>query len=189
MTIKHHPTHLFLQTLQEHIVNAHLSGSLALQMQGYNTGKEAGDIDIYLEPSTEFKAEKVIKDAANAVWQKLDKDVFSRMVQLANVKEYLDDEFVRESFHFYYKTKVSDMLKSIKIDFFCSRAIDGSVDYLALNGSTSSYAIEDGEKFKIRTLNAIDIIKFKVQHAMNGEGHWSERKQQVDLVRFFANLI
>lgn len=187
MILKHHPTHLFLQTLQESVFGSHLSGSLALQMQGYNTGKEAGDIDVYLEPSTEFKAEKVIKDAANAVWENLDKDLFTIKVRLVRDDEYLDDEFVRISYNFSYMEK--NTAKRLKVDFFCSRAIDGSVDYLALNGDTSIYNIEDGEKFEIRTLDAIDIINFKVQHAMNDQGHWSERKQQVDLVRFFANLI
>lgn len=188
MILKHHPTHLFLQTLQECTINSHLSGSLALQMQGYNTGKEAGDIDVYLEPSTEFKEEKVIKDAANAVWENLDKDVFIKKIQLIRDDEYLDDEFMRMSFRFEYKTE-SQIYSDLKVDFFCAVVTDESVDYLALNGSTSSYTIEDGEKFKIRTLSAIDIIKFKVQHAMNDQGHWSEKKQVVDLVRFFANLI
>lgn len=171
---------------------SHLSGSLALQMQGYNTGKEAGDIDVYLEPSTQVKAETVIKNAADAIWENLDKDVFVSKSFLVRDDEYLDDEFVRLSFNFNYSKRVSESLKAtgvMKVDFFCAAVTDSSVDYLAENGSTSSYTIEDGEKFKIRTLDAIDIIKFKVQHAMNGEGHWSEKKQQVDLVRFFANLI
>lgn len=183
-TVVHHPTHLLLQSL---IPTAYLSGSLALKIRGYDSAREVGDIDVYLMPSSEIQAAKVIKNSAAAIWDKLDKDVFVRMVELAKDEEYLDDEFVRLSFSFKYK--VGELIKDLKVDFFCAAVTDDSVDYLSVNGSASSYKIEDGEKFNVPTLSAVDIIKFKVQHAMNGEGHWSERKQAADLVRFFAEFI
>lgn len=187
LTIKHHPTHLFLQSLQENCPSAYLSGSLALQMNGYKSAKEANDIDVYIESPSGDKPNNVIKLAALAIYLKLDKDVFISLTELVRDDEYLDDEFFRVSYSF--KFKDGNLTKDIKVDFFCAVVSYEFVEYLTDDAEMSSYKIEDGEEFCVRALNSVNIIKFKVQHAMNNEGHWSERKQAADLVRFFSNLI
>jgi hypothetical protein len=181
------PTELqmqFLKIISEFAENnVYLSGSLALQMQQWNTGRLFSDIDLFIPFRNGIPPHNRLSSIIKLVREKLPEYKLFKVEH----DDYLDDDYVRHSYRLEIPSKLNNLMYvgEFKFDLF-TPCFESEKDERMEENSTNA-KFEDG--FTMPALDAKDIICFKVRHAMDNNGHWSEKKQMMDLIRFFSNNI